>query len=161
MGMPLYGMQPPTGYSTKADIWVNSAALLARMNFALGLVNEQDSMAPTSISRSSPETLRKSSTRLPILIRCNSRWSTVLLDGRSFSSKRTNVRFLAESVGSRTALMPWPRCCSGCQNQRTECLCAAPAARLAAKFQTALTVTCGILTRSKSCERAGRLPGQG
>jgi uncharacterized protein (DUF1800 family) len=37
MGMPLYGMQPPTGYSTKADAWVNSAALLARMNFSLGL----------------------------------------------------------------------------------------------------------------------------
>jgi uncharacterized protein (DUF1800 family) len=37
MGMPLYGMQPPTGYSTKADVWVNSAALLDRMNFGLGL----------------------------------------------------------------------------------------------------------------------------
>ena len=37
MGMPLYGMQPPTGYSTKADVWVNSAALLDRMNFALAL----------------------------------------------------------------------------------------------------------------------------
>jgi hypothetical protein len=37
MGMPLYGMQPPTGYSTKADAWVNSAALLDRMNFALAL----------------------------------------------------------------------------------------------------------------------------
>jgi len=37
MGMPLYGMQPPTGYSMKADTWVNSSALLARMNFALGL----------------------------------------------------------------------------------------------------------------------------
>jgi len=37
MGMPLYGMQPPTGYSTKADTWVNSAALLTRMNFALQL----------------------------------------------------------------------------------------------------------------------------
>jgi uncharacterized protein (DUF1800 family) len=41
MGMPLYGAQPPTGYSTKADTWVNSAALLARMNFALGLVNNR------------------------------------------------------------------------------------------------------------------------
>ncbi len=41
MGMPLYGMQPPTGYSTQADTWVNSAALLARMNFALGLVNNK------------------------------------------------------------------------------------------------------------------------
>jgi uncharacterized protein (DUF1800 family) len=37
LGMPLYGMQPPTGYSMKADAWVNSAALLNRMNFALAL----------------------------------------------------------------------------------------------------------------------------
>ncbi len=39
LGMPLYGMQPPTGYSMKADTWVNSSALLARMNFALALGN--------------------------------------------------------------------------------------------------------------------------
>jgi hypothetical protein len=39
MGMPLYGMQPPTGYSMKADAWVNSSALLERMNFALALSN--------------------------------------------------------------------------------------------------------------------------
>jgi uncharacterized protein (DUF1800 family) len=37
MGMPLYGMQPPTGYSTKADVWVNSSALLDRMNFGIAL----------------------------------------------------------------------------------------------------------------------------
>ncbi len=37
MGMPLYGMQPPTGYSTNAEVWVNSAALLDRMNFGLAL----------------------------------------------------------------------------------------------------------------------------
>jgi uncharacterized protein (DUF1800 family) len=37
MGMSPYGMQPPTGYSMKADTWVNSSALLGRMNFALGL----------------------------------------------------------------------------------------------------------------------------
>lgn len=37
MGMPLYGAQPPTGYSTKSDVWVNSAALLDRMNFGLAL----------------------------------------------------------------------------------------------------------------------------
>ncbi len=41
MGMPLYGMQPPTGYSTKADEWVSSSALLARMNFALGLTGNK------------------------------------------------------------------------------------------------------------------------
>ena len=37
MGMMPYGMQPPTGYSMKASSWVNSSALLSRMNFALAL----------------------------------------------------------------------------------------------------------------------------
>jgi uncharacterized protein (DUF1800 family) len=37
LGMPLYGMQPPTGYSMQAEAWVNSSALLGRMNFALAL----------------------------------------------------------------------------------------------------------------------------
>jgi uncharacterized protein (DUF1800 family) len=37
MGMPLYGAQPPTGYSMRAESWVNSGALLNRMNFALRL----------------------------------------------------------------------------------------------------------------------------
>ena len=41
MGMPLYGMQPPTGYSTRADVWVNSAALLDRMNFGLALAADR------------------------------------------------------------------------------------------------------------------------
>lgn len=39
MGMPLYGMQPPTGYSMQASTWVNSSALLGRMNFALALTS--------------------------------------------------------------------------------------------------------------------------
>jgi uncharacterized protein (DUF1800 family) len=37
MGQPLYGAQPPTGYSMKAETWVNSSALLNRMNYALAL----------------------------------------------------------------------------------------------------------------------------
>ncbi|MBI3475004.1 MAG: DUF1800 domain-containing protein [Acidobacteria bacterium] len=37
MGMAPYAMQPPTGYSMKSDAWVNSSALLGRMNFALGM----------------------------------------------------------------------------------------------------------------------------
>jgi len=39
MGMPLYGAQPPTGYSMKAETWVNSSALLNRMNFSLALTS--------------------------------------------------------------------------------------------------------------------------
>jgi uncharacterized protein (DUF1800 family) len=37
MGEPLYGAQPPTGYSNNASSWVNTGALLARLNFALAL----------------------------------------------------------------------------------------------------------------------------
>jgi uncharacterized protein (DUF1800 family) len=37
LGMPLYGCQPPTGYADKAEAWVNSGALLNRMNFAVSL----------------------------------------------------------------------------------------------------------------------------
>jgi uncharacterized protein (DUF1800 family) len=39
MGMPLYQQQPPTGYPMKAEAWVNSAALLNRMNFSLALAS--------------------------------------------------------------------------------------------------------------------------
>ena len=39
LGMPLYGAQPPTGYAMKAEAWVNSSALLGRMNFAVRLAS--------------------------------------------------------------------------------------------------------------------------
>jgi uncharacterized protein (DUF1800 family) len=35
MGMPLYGCIPPTGYDWNAPTWVNTGALVDRMNFAL------------------------------------------------------------------------------------------------------------------------------
>ncbi len=37
LGMPAYECQPPTGYADRADAWVNTGALLARMNFAVAL----------------------------------------------------------------------------------------------------------------------------
>src|ERR1700687_1682554 len=37
IGQPLYQCEPPTGYSNKADAWVNTGALLNRMNFSLSL----------------------------------------------------------------------------------------------------------------------------
>jgi uncharacterized protein (DUF1800 family) len=35
LGMPIYGMQTPNGYSWKQDEWVSSNALISRMNFSL------------------------------------------------------------------------------------------------------------------------------
>ncbi len=37
LGMPLYQCQPPTGYKDAAEVWVNSGALVGRMNFAMML----------------------------------------------------------------------------------------------------------------------------
>ena len=39
IGEPLYQAQPPTGYADRGTVWVNAGALLARMNFALGLAS--------------------------------------------------------------------------------------------------------------------------
>jgi uncharacterized protein (DUF1800 family) len=41
LGMPLYFCQPPTGYKDTADAWVNTGALVGRMNFALDLANDK------------------------------------------------------------------------------------------------------------------------
>jgi uncharacterized protein (DUF1800 family) len=39
LGMPLYQCQPPTGYKDTADAWVNTGALVGRMNFAQSLAS--------------------------------------------------------------------------------------------------------------------------
>jgi uncharacterized protein (DUF1800 family) len=41
IGQPLYQCEPPTGYSSKADAWVNTGALLNRMNFSLALTTNR------------------------------------------------------------------------------------------------------------------------
>lgn len=41
LGMPLYQCQPPTGYKDTADAWINTGALVNRMNFALQLANNR------------------------------------------------------------------------------------------------------------------------
>ena len=41
IGEPLYQCQPPTGYSDKSEAWVNTGALLNRMNFALALTGNR------------------------------------------------------------------------------------------------------------------------
>ncbi len=41
LGEPLYRKQEPTGYSNKGSEWMNSAALLGRMNFALNLTSNK------------------------------------------------------------------------------------------------------------------------
>jgi uncharacterized protein (DUF1800 family) len=39
LGQPLYQAQPPTGYADTAEAWINTGALLARMNVSLALAS--------------------------------------------------------------------------------------------------------------------------
>jgi uncharacterized protein (DUF1800 family) len=73
LGMPIYGMQTPNGYSWMASEWVSSNALISRMNFALVLSGDRipgtqtnwpallgqgaDSAAPSAATEKQLETL--------------------------------------------------------------------------------------------------------
>jgi uncharacterized protein (DUF1800 family) len=41
IGEPLYQCQPPTGYSDRANAWVNTGALLNRLNYSLALAENR------------------------------------------------------------------------------------------------------------------------
>jgi uncharacterized protein (DUF1800 family) len=65
MGMLLYQCQPPTGYKDTADAWVNTGALVSRMNFALSLTSNKlrgvavAQTQPDAIALGSPEFQRR------------------------------------------------------------------------------------------------------
>jgi uncharacterized protein (DUF1800 family) len=50
IGEPIYQCQPPTGYADKADTWVNTGALLNRLNFSLALAGNKMRGSRTDIS---------------------------------------------------------------------------------------------------------------
>jgi uncharacterized protein (DUF1800 family) len=41
LGMPVYGMQTPNGYSMKAEAWNSTSQLVSRMNFAMALATNR------------------------------------------------------------------------------------------------------------------------
>jgi uncharacterized protein (DUF1800 family) len=56
MGMPPYQCQPPTGYADRGEAWVNTGALLARMNFALALASgRMPGIRPTGLTGEMPQ----------------------------------------------------------------------------------------------------------
>jgi uncharacterized protein (DUF1800 family) len=54
MGQPLYRKVEPTGYSSKNQEWMNSSALLGRMNFALALAQGKLPGISVAVSESDP-----------------------------------------------------------------------------------------------------------
>jgi uncharacterized protein (DUF1800 family) len=49
IGEPLYQCQPPTGYADKSEAWVNSGALLNRLNYSLALAGNKMRGARTDV----------------------------------------------------------------------------------------------------------------
>jgi uncharacterized protein (DUF1800 family) len=50
IGEPLYQCQPPTGYADKAEAWVNTGALLNRLNYSLALAGNRMRGARTDVT---------------------------------------------------------------------------------------------------------------
>ncbi|HEY9231297.1 MAG TPA: DUF1800 domain-containing protein, partial [Blastocatellia bacterium] len=67
MGQPLYRYQPPTGFPDKAEQWVNTGALLERLNFGLALSSNKlrgttvdlKRIAPEGAGKNAPQTLEQ------------------------------------------------------------------------------------------------------
>ena len=56
LGMPLYQCQPPTGYADTTDAWINTGALVARMNVATRIAAGDQALA---LKLGSPEFQRR------------------------------------------------------------------------------------------------------
>ncbi len=63
MGQPLYRYQPPTGYPDKAEQWVNTGALLERLNFGLALSSNKLRGTTVDLKRIAPEAAGKNATQ--------------------------------------------------------------------------------------------------
>jgi uncharacterized protein (DUF1800 family) len=55
MGQPLYQYQPPTGYPDRAEQWVNTGALLERLNFSLALSANRVRGSRVDLKRAAPD----------------------------------------------------------------------------------------------------------
>jgi uncharacterized protein (DUF1800 family) len=55
LGEPLYRKPEPTGYSDSSQEWINSAGLLARMNFALQLAHDKVPGVKVEVARAATE----------------------------------------------------------------------------------------------------------
>ncbi len=88
LGEPLYRKVEPTGYSNRNAEWMNSAALLGRMNFALSLAANK--LAGVKLTSAGDE-------------RCRTRWRGILIGSRLDARIRGNSwrRVSTDSAGAR------------------------------------------------------------
>lgn len=101
MGEGLFMAQPPTGYADTAENWVNTGALLERMNFALALAANRIPGTRVNLSSLVPDANSVQATELI------ARYAKLLLRGelspqsRATIDKSLNEQMLAKNDGSK------------------------------------------------------------
>jgi uncharacterized protein (DUF1800 family) len=102
MGQPLYGFQTPNGYSDVAENWVNTGALLERMNFALALVSNRIPGTRVELSRLMDDARTGTSIEKEKLI---DRFITVIVGGEMSAKTRDT---LLKQLSDQITLPPMP-----------------------------------------------------
>jgi uncharacterized protein (DUF1800 family) len=92
LGMPLYGMQTPNGYSWQAEPWVSTGALVSRMNFALVLTGDKLQGVRTGL----PQLLDGTAGVRPVSL------TTGVDDAMTAKEKRLEALLLGQPVSERT-----------------------------------------------------------
>jgi len=98
MGEPLYQMQPPTGYSTTADHWMNSAALVDRLNFSMQFANSEVGGIKFDAPRLLAEGLLARTATPPASLHGGSRAQTVALTSMALPSGQEEALGLMEQM---------------------------------------------------------------
>ena len=98
MGEPLYQMQPPTGYSTTADRWMNSAALVDRLNFSLQFANSKVGGIKFDAPRLLAEGLLARTATAPASLHGASRTQSVALTSAALPSGQEEALGLMEQI---------------------------------------------------------------
>ena len=95
MGQPLYGFQTPNGYSDVAENWVNTGALLERMNFGLALASNRIPGTRVDLSRFAGDLCSKSVDKEKLL----DRFVTLIVGGEiSPKTRETLLKQLSDQV---------------------------------------------------------------
>jgi len=103
MGQPLYGFQTPNGYSDVAENWVNTGALLERMNFGLALVSNRIPGTRVDLSRFVGDLTSKSLDKEKLL----DRFVTLIVGGEiSPKTRETLLKQLSDQVTFTLPAMP-------------------------------------------------------
>jgi uncharacterized protein (DUF1800 family) len=114
MGQPLYGFQTPNGYSDVAEDWVNTGALLERLNFGLSLASNRIPGTRVNLERFAGSTDPKSIDKSQVM----DRFLSLIVQGDI--SPRTKEMLLKQMNEQIALPPPRPVAAAGPMGQRDD-----------------------------------------